>query len=322
MKPTTHRRGTSRRDLVAAGLVAAAATGLRGARGAFAQPRKIPPDDGKLRIIAFGAHPDDCELQVGGTGALWSALGHHVKFVSATNGDIGHWREAGGPLALRRKREVELSDAKLGVTAEVLDIHDGELEPNLATRRVFTRLIREWKADLVIGPRPNDYHPDHRYTGILMQDAAYMVAVPFITPDVPPLKRNPVFMYYTDRFQKPQPSKPDIAVVLDPVMDRFLDALLIIESQFIEGGAEGNPSLVPKNETERKARFAEVRKRMADRYANLAKRYRNVLVDWYGKDKGEKAQYALAYEVCEYGRQPSRDELKRLFPFVDGAKAS
>ncbi len=65
-----------------------------------------PADDGKLRIICFGAHPDDCELQISGTAALWTAQGHHVKFVSVTNGDIGHWREAGGPLAQRRKDEV------------------------------------------------------------------------------------------------------------------------------------------------------------------------------------------------------------------------
>src|SRR5437016_9916264 len=66
-----------------------------------------PPMDGKLRIICFGAHPDDCELQAGGVGAMWAAKGHHVKLVSVTNGDIGHWREAGGPLARRRKRSEE-----------------------------------------------------------------------------------------------------------------------------------------------------------------------------------------------------------------------
>src|SRR5678815_5835883 len=80
-----------------------------------------PPDDGKLRIICFGAHPDDCELQAGGVGALWAAQGHHVKYVSVTNGDIGHWREAGGPLAQRRKKEVEDASRILGTTVEVLD---------------------------------------------------------------------------------------------------------------------------------------------------------------------------------------------------------
>src|SRR5206468_11571094 len=162
----------------------------------------VPADDGKLRIICFGAHPDDCELQAGGTAAMWAAQGHHVKFVSVTNGDIGHWREAGGPLARRRIAEAEQADRILGVTSEVLDIHDGELLPTVENRRTITRLIREWGADIVMGPRPNDYHPDHRYTGVLVQDAAYMVTVPFFCPEVPYLKNNPVFLYYPDSFQK------------------------------------------------------------------------------------------------------------------------
>jgi hypothetical protein len=82
--------------------------------------------DGKLRIICFGAHPDDCELQAGGVAAMWAAKGHKVKLVSVTNGDIGHWREAGGPLALRRAEEVRKADKILGVTSQVLDIHEGE----------------------------------------------------------------------------------------------------------------------------------------------------------------------------------------------------
>jgi len=97
--------------------------------------KAAPPDDGKLRIICFGAHPDDCELQAGGVGAMWAAQGHHVKFVSVTNGDIGHWREAGGPLALRRKKEVDQSSQILWTTVEVLDNHDGELMPTLETAR-------------------------------------------------------------------------------------------------------------------------------------------------------------------------------------------
>ena len=106
-----------------------------------------PLDDGKLRIICFGAHPDDCELQAGGVAAMWAAKGHHVKMVSVTNVDIGHWREAGGPLALRRRAEVEAAHQLLGVTTEILDIHDGELLPTVENRRMLTRLIREWKAE-------------------------------------------------------------------------------------------------------------------------------------------------------------------------------
>ena len=277
----------------------------------------VPPDDGKLRIICFGAHPDDCELQAGGIGALFAAQGHHVKFVSTTNGDIGHWREAGGPLALRRTREVQECSKLLGTTAEVLDIHDGEILPTLENRQKIIRLIRQWKADIVLSPRPYDYHPDHRYTSILVQDAAYMVTVPFICPDTPALKNNPVFMYYTDRFQKPAPSAPDIAISIDSVMDKKLDGLAILESQFLEGGANGHEGLIPKTPAERQKRIADVRASMASRNKSLADRYRKLLEDFYGAEQANKIQYAEAFEICEYGRRPSKDELKKLFPFFN-----
>ena len=271
--------------------------------------------DGKLRIIAFGAHPDDCEIQVGGVGALWAAKGHHVRLVSVTNGDIGHWREAGGPLALRRKKEVEDASRILGTTVHVMENHDGELMPTLENRREVVRLIREWKADLVLGPRPNDYHPDHRYTGVLVQDAAYMVTVPFFAPEVPPLKNNPVFMYYTDRFQKPNPSQPEIAISIDSVIDKKLDALAVMESQFLEGGANGHEGLMPKTPAERTKRVKEVRDGHASRNINVADRFRDVLKEWYGAEAAAKVKYAEAFEICEYGRRPNKEELKKLFPF-------
>src|SRR5689334_14941624 len=94
--------------------------------------------EGKLRIICFGAHPDDAEYKAGGVAAKWAAQGHHVKFVSVTNGDIGHWQSAGGPLAQRRTAEVKSAAKILGIETEVLDIHDGELLPTLENRRTIT----------------------------------------------------------------------------------------------------------------------------------------------------------------------------------------
>jgi N-acetylglucosamine malate deacetylase 1 len=272
------------------------------------------PADGKLRIIVFGAHPDDAEYRGAGVAMKWARMGHHVKLVSATNGDIGHWQMAGGPLAQRRKKEVMEVGRRLGVTTEVLDIHDGEIMPTLENRRTITRLIREWNADVVIVNRPNDYHPDHRYTSILVQDSAYMVAVPFFT-DVPPLKKNPVFLYTSDRFQRPNPFRADVAVGIDDVIDPTLDALLVMESQIQEGGADGHAGLYPDDAAGRRARTAEVRGNLARRYSGEADRYRDALVKFYGETKGRNVHYAQAFEICEYGRQPSPDELKQIFPF-------
>jgi LmbE family N-acetylglucosaminyl deacetylase len=280
------------------------------AQSAAPAPR---PNDGKLRIIIFGAHPDDAEYRGAGVAMKWAKAGHHVKLVSTTNGDIGHWQSAGGPLALRRKQEVLEVGRRLGVSTEVLDIHDGEIMPTLENRRTITRLIREWNADVVITNRPNDYHPDHRYTSILVQDSAFMVTVPFFCPDVPPLKDNPVFLYTSDRFERPNDFRADIAVDIDEVIEPTLDALLVMESQIHEGGANGHAGLFPDDAAGKQRRRDEVRRSLQRRYAGQADQYREALVKFYG-ERGRKVRHAQAFEVCEYGRRPSMDELKKLFP--------
>ena len=276
-----------------------------------------PADDGKLRIICFGAHPDDAEYKSGGTAALWAQQGHHVKLVSVTNGDIGHWGMAGGPLAIRRTAESAEVAKRLGVTSEVLDIHDGELMPTLENRRTITRLIREWNADIVISHRPWDYHPDHRYVGVLVQDAAYMVTVPFFCPNIPPLKKNPVFLYSSDRFQKPYPFEPDIAVAIDSVFDKKVNALTALVSQTYEGGALGSAEKTALAPPESKPELREewLKEKWIRRQSNEAKNYRNALVKWYGEQATEEIKYAEAFEICEYGRQPNDDEIRELFPF-------
>ena len=277
-------------------------------------------DEGKLRIIAFGAHPDDAEFQMGGSAIKWAKLGHHVKLVSVTNGDIGHWSMAGGPLAIRRTKEVQEAARRLGTTVEVLDIHDGELMPTLENRRTIARLIREWNADLVLAHRPNDYHPDHRYTGILVQDAAFMVAVPFFVPDTKPLTKNPVFMYYPDRFKKPYAFEPDIAISLDDVFDEKVNAVDALVSQVYEGGALGSEeTLIKRKVGDPVARKEILRASWSRRNGRIADLYRDSLIEWYGQDAGKAVKHAEAYQVCEYGRQPSKAELKKLFPFFDKA---
>jgi LmbE family N-acetylglucosaminyl deacetylase len=271
--------------------------------------------DGKLRIICFGAHPDDAEFKAAGVAAKWAAQGHKVKFVSVTNGDIGHWRTAGGPLAKRRAAEVQEAAQVLGIETQVLDIHDGELEPTLEHRRTITRLIRDWKADVVMSHRPNDYHPDHRYTGVLVQDAAFMVTVPFFCPDTPPLADNPVFLYYSDRFRRPNPFTADVIVDIDDVWEKKMAAVHSLPSQVYEGGASGSEAFEAEVPDDEAGRRAWAQKLHGGRNAAVANTYRDALVSWYGPECGKKVKYAEAFEICEYGRQPDRDELRKLFPF-------
>jgi len=273
--------------------------------------------DGKLRIIVFGAHPDDCEWSAGGTGAKWAAQGHHVKFVSCTNGDIGHWGMAGGPLALRRAAEVKRCGEIFGTTSQVLDIHDGELMVTMDNRRTICRLIREWKADLVISHRPNDYHPDHRYVGVLVMDAAYMVTVPYFCPDTPHLEKNPVFLFSEDEFRRPNPFTADVAVAIDDVIEKKLEAMAALESQFYEGGCNGGAQLVPDPRDAKAvaARKKTVRDEFVGYFSAPAEKYRASLEKFYGKERAAGVKFAEVFEVCEYGRRPSPEEFRKLFPF-------
>jgi LmbE family N-acetylglucosaminyl deacetylase len=269
-------------------------------------------NNGKSRIIVIGAHPDDCDSDAGGTATLLAAMGHAVKFVAVTNGDAGHHLIQGKQLAERRYKETQEVARRLGVTYDVLDNHDGMLLPNLEVRLQIIRKIREWNADVVIAPRPNDYHPDHRYTGVLVQDAAYMVAVPNIAYDVPALRKNPVFLYTADHFQRPNPFRPDIAIDISSVFEKKISALDAHESQFYEwmpwiGHYEKD---VPAG---KEARF----KWLISRYSSPMKTdVRAALEKWYGKEKAEKASFAEAFEICEYGTQPSESQIRQLFPIL------
>jgi LmbE family N-acetylglucosaminyl deacetylase len=267
-----------------------------------------------LRIMFIGAHPDDCDIKGGGTAALFVELGHQVKFLSVTNGDAGHQSQGGGMLAKRRIAETKEVAKRLGVSYDVLDNHDGELLPTLDIRLQIIRKIREWKADVVIAPRSNDYHPDHRYTGVLVQDAAFMVGVPNVAPDVEPLRKNPVFLYFQDNFKKPNPFQPDIAVDITTVIDKKLAGLDAHQSQFYEwlpwiGNYEEE---VPKDPAKHKAYLLQ--KRVSKPNPDVQKS----LEKWYGSARAAKVLYAEAFEICEYGSQPTEADIRALFPMLKG----
>ena len=222
---------------------------------------------------------------------------------------------AGGPLALRRTAEVRRCAEILGIETEVLDIHDGEILPTLDNRKTITRLIRQWRADLVMCHRQNDYHPDHRNVALLVQDAGYMVTVPFYCPDTPALKANPVFMYFEDRFEKPNPFTADVVVAVDDVLPKKIACVEALESQFFEGGCNGGDLKLDTAE-QRAARKEQVEKAFRRRFASTADRFRDQLIKDYGEQAGQEVAAAEAFEICEYGRQPSAEELRQMFPFA------
>lgn len=270
--------------------------------------------DKPIRVIIIGAHPDDCEYSSGGLAALYSSAGHAVKFVSLTNGNKGHHQIGGAQLVQRRIKETKEAGRRLGVAEyEVLDVDDGELMPTLENRHQVIRMIREWNADVVITCRPNDYHPDHRNASILVQDAAYLVAVPNIVSSVPALKKNPLFLYVRDYFTKPNPFTPDITVDVTSVYNKKIDGLDAHESQFYEWlpWIDKVEEQVPVDKEKRKEWLAEL-------YAEtITPQMKESLDKWYGAGYAEQVEHAEAYEICEYGMKPTGDDIRLLFPMLN-----
>lgn len=265
----------------------------------------------RINVIAFGAHPDDCDNRAGGVAARYSALGHRVRFVAVTNGDAGHQTQGGAELGRRRRAEAQEAGRRIGIEYVVLDNHDGKLLPTIEVREQIIRQMRQWNADLVLAPRPNDYHPDHRYTGVLVQDAAYMVTVPNICPDTPALRKNPVFMYFQDGFQKPNLFSPDVAVSIDDVIEKKYAMLDAHVSQMYEWLAwhARNLDKVPKDPKARKEWLKTQRS-----YEPIPA-VRQALAKRYGPETAKKIKYAEAFEICEYGSRPTEADIRRLFPF-------
>ena len=269
-----------------------------------------------LRILAIGAHPDDCESRAGGSAALWAKAGHVVRFVALTNGMTGHHEIGGIELARRRRDEAQAAAEVIGIEWQVLDTPSGALDGSLDRRREVIRLIREFRPDLILGPRPWDYHPDHRYTGVLIQDAAYVVTVPNNEPLTPHLEKNPHIMYVSDGFKKPYPFTPDVAVYIDAVVEQKIDMLHAHTSQVYEwlpfnGGVLDQ---VPPA-TDEAARRSWLGARRLPALAALADRYRDLLIRRYGEERGRAVRYAEAFEACEYGASLNETAIQRLFPF-------
>ena len=274
------------------------------------------PADDPLRVIAIFAHPDDADFKMGGTAALMAEAGHKVKFISITNGNAGHHEKGGGVLAKIRRAEAEEAARRLGIEEyEVWDNNDAMLTPELHIRMDIIRAIREWNADVVIGLRPNDYHPDHRNAGKLVIDASYMVIVPNVVSDTEPLRNNPVFLYMQDGFSKPNPFSHDVAVSIDEVIDTKVDGLDAHQSQVYEWmpwtmGILGD---VPDMEN-----IVARKKWLREIYLGreISEAQREALIRYYSERRAMSFQYAESFEIAEYGTIPTEEQIRIIFPML------
>jgi LmbE family N-acetylglucosaminyl deacetylase len=268
-----------------------------------------------LRLMAIGAHPDDAEYKAGGLSALYRRLGHEVLLLSMTDGSSGHHTTHGPELACRRAGEARRAAELIGARAEVWDYPDGRLEASVEARERLIRAIRAFRPDLILAHRPCDYHADHRASGLLVQDAAYLLGVPAVCPDVPILRRLPPIAYYSDEFRRPYPFEADVVVDVGEVWDLKVAMLDAHESQFYEWLPynQGIADEVPAEPTARRAWLSGCMEQLSRR---LADRVRERLIAMYGPSFGQVVHLVEGFEVSEFGGPLDGDGLHRLFPMT------
>lgn len=263
-------------------------------------------------ILCIGAHPDDCEFFCSASAAKWSEMGNKVYFLSVTNGQSGHHEEGGAVIVQRRKQEAEAAAALAGIESVQLPLSDGHLEASLPNRFMLIKTIRKIQPDVIITNRPNDYHPDHRYTSQLVQDAAYMLMVPHVVPEIPAMQFNPVIFYWWDHFQFPVPFVPDAVIDIDDYFEKKIDMLHQHKSQVYEWlpWVEGIFDQVPASDDERRRWLKGYYNRRQE--PSIAVRYRDMLIERYG-ERGKETRQAEAFQLCEYGSRLDMQGIKKLF---------
>lgn len=264
------------------------------------------------RLLILGAHPDDAEYHAGGLAARYRRAGHVVRMVSVSDGSAGHHRYERARLAEIRRQEAAAAGAVIGAEYFTWDFRDGEVVADLNLRGRIIREIRQFKPDLVLTHRPNDYHPDHRAVGQAVQDACYLVTVPLVEPTAPILPCDPVVASMVDLFTKPVPLDPQVTLDVSDELETIVSMLACHRSQFFEWLPFNSRILheVPTTEPERRD---WLRHWYLDKVAPRRERFGEHLARSIGAQRAGRATVVEAYEISEYAGRMDERLRKRLF---------
>ena len=114
---------------------------------------------GPLSVLCLGAHPDDIEIGCGGTVLALSGRDEVDLAALVLTGSEDRAAES----------QAALSDLAGTIDTTILDLPDGRL-PSVwnDVKQVLEEHARSFRPDLVLAPRVDDAHQDHRLLGRLV----------------------------------------------------------------------------------------------------------------------------------------------------------
>jgi len=155
-------------------------------------------------------------------------------------------------------------------------------------------------------------HPDHRNTSLLVQDAAFLVNVPKILPEVPALIESPLFLYTRGRYADRQKPHPDIVVDITPVEREKAYIIDAHASQIYEWLPWINRSnkIIPDTQEEK---IEYILKEYVLKRGEIKEKDKPVVEKWYGS-RAKEVKTIEAFEICEFGRAVNDQDIRELFP--------
>jgi bacillithiol biosynthesis deacetylase BshB1 len=192
-------------------------------------PPQKQPDP--VDVLAFGPHPDDVEMCAGGWMLKLRDQGRRVAVVDFTRGEAA---SRGTPAG--REEEVAAASAIMGLAGrENLALPDTGLEVTPAMASEVAGAIRKWRPRLVLGPCPEDLHPDHVAAAQLVKNAYYLATIGKAKAGGWPPHRPDGLVHYYGHLE---PTPSFVADVSD-VWERKLELMRCFTSQMGLDGAKG-----------------------------------------------------------------------------------
>ena len=176
-------------------------------------------------LLAIAAHRDDVELTCSGTLIKAAKQGYKTAIIDFTQGEMGSRGSA-------QIRAAEASKAAeiMGVQArENLNLPDGGVVNDLATRELVTRAIRRFRPKVVIAPAREGRHPDHHTTAQLVRDACFVAGLAKYAPDIP--KHRPKKLIHCVTYREDL-GKPSFVVDITDEFETKMKAIRCYASQF------------------------------------------------------------------------------------------